>query len=64
MKALLTNRASAAIQSDNEFSAYYNRQIADGKPKRVALNGVKNKMISRVFAVVQRGNPYVKNPVE
>jgi len=64
MKALLSNRASAAIQSDNEFSAYYNRKIADGKPKLVALNGVKNKMISRVFAVVQRGNPYVKDPVE
>lgn len=64
MKALLSNGASAAIQSDNEFSAYYNRKIADGKPKLVALNGVKNKMLSRVFAVVQRGNPYVKDPVE
>ncbi len=64
MKALLSNGASAAIQSDNEFSVYYNRKIADGKPKLVALNGVKNKIISRVFAVVQRGKPYIKNPVE
>lgn len=64
MKALLSNGASAAIQSDNEFSVYYHRKIADGKPKLVALNGVKNKMISRVFAVVQRGKPYVKDPVE
>jgi len=64
MKALLSNGASAAIQSDNEFSTYYNRKIADGKPKLVALNGVKNKMISRVFAVVQKGKPYVKDPVQ
>ena len=64
MKALLSNGACAAVQSENEFSAYYNRKIAEGKPKLVALNSVKNKIISRVFAVVQRGTPYIKNPVD
>ena len=61
MKALLSNGACSVIQSENEFSAYYNRKLAAGKPKLVALNGVKNKIISRVFAVVQRGKPYVKD---
>ena len=64
MKALLSNGACFAIQLDNEFSNYYNRKIAEGKPKRVALNGVKNKIISRVFSVVHRNKPYVNDPVE
>jgi transposase len=64
MKALLSNGAAAAIQSPNEFSVYYHRKVAEGKPNLIALNGVKNKMISRVFAVVQRGKPYVKDPVK
>jgi hypothetical protein len=64
MKALLSNRASAAIQSDHEFSVYYKRKIANGKPKLVARKGVKNKIISRVCSVLQRGKPYIKNPTE
>ncbi|GAB4003028.1 hypothetical protein GCM10028807_62700 [Spirosoma daeguense] len=62
LKSLLSSGATSAIQSANEFSVYYNRKLAEGKPKLVALNGVRNKLISRVFAVVQRGTPYVKNP--
>ena len=61
LKSLLSSGATSAIQSPNEFSEYYNRKLAEGKPKMVALNGVRNKLISRVFAVVQRGTPYVKN---
>jgi len=61
LKSLLSSGATSAIQLPNEFSAYYNRKLAEGKPKLVTLNGVRNKLISRVFAVVQRGTPYVKN---
>ena len=64
LKALLSNGANAAIQSPNEFADYYNRKILEGKPKLVALNGVRNKLLSRVFAAVQRGTPYIKNQVE
>ena len=61
LKSLLSSGATSAIQSSNEFSVYYHRKLAEGKPKLVALNGVRNKLISRVFAVAQRGTPYVKN---
>jgi transposase len=61
LKSLLSSGATSAIQSPNEFSDYYHRKLAEGKPKLVALNGVRNKLISRVFAVVHRGTPYVKN---
>lgn len=46
IKALLSSGATAAIQSNNEFAAYYNRKLAEGKPEMVALNGVHNKMLS------------------
>jgi len=64
IKALLSNGASAAIQSENEFSSYYYRKIAQGKAKMIALNGVRNKMLSRVFSVVNRGTPYVADSAE
>ena len=64
IKALLSSGATAVIQSKNEFATYYQRKIAEGKPEMVALNGVRNKILSRVFSVVQRGIPYIKDPVE
>jgi transposase len=59
LKALLSNGATSVIQSENEFSVYYHRKIAEGKAKLVALNGVRNKILSRVFSVVKRGTPYI-----
>jgi len=60
IKALLSNGIMAAIQHDKELRAYYQRKIAEGKIKYKVLNAVKNKLISRVFATVKRGTPYVE----
>lgn len=60
LKALLTNGVMSAIQNDKEIKAYYERKIAQGKLKYKVLNAVKNKLISRVFATVKRGTPYVE----
>ena len=60
LKALLTNGVMSAIQYDKELKAYYERKIAEGKLKYKVLNAVKNKLISRVFATVKRGTPYVE----
>ena len=60
IKALLSNGIMAAIQHDKELRAYYERKIAQGKIKYKVLNAVKNKLISRVFATVKRGTPYVE----
>ena len=64
LKSLLSIGSNAAIQSPNEFADYYNRKILEGKPKLVALNGVRNKLLSRVFAAVQRGTPNIKNQID
>jgi len=59
MKTLLTLASVSAIQCDKELKHYYKKKVAEGKPKMVALNNVRNKIISRAFAVVKRGTPYV-----
>ncbi len=60
IKALLSNGMMAAIRHDKEINKYYHRKIAEGKSKYSVFNAVKNKLISRVFAVVKRGTPYVE----
>jgi transposase len=59
MKTLLTLASVSAIQCDKELKYYYKKKVAEGKPKMVALNNVRNKILSRAFAVVRRGTPYV-----
>ena len=52
VKALLTQCARCAVQYDKELAAYYTRKIAQGKKYRVVINNVRNKLIHRIFAVV------------
>jgi hypothetical protein len=33
--------------------------VAEGKPKMVALNNVRNTLLLRAFAIIKRGTPYV-----
>jgi transposase len=59
MKSLLSMASISAIQHDSELRLYYNRKLAEGKDKMLAINNVRNKLIARAFAVVKRGTPYV-----
>lgn len=59
LKALIGNGVASALQWDQELATYYQRKIAEGKHKMVVQNAIKNKLISRVFATVKRGTPYV-----
>jgi transposase len=59
MKSLLNLSASSAILADPELKAYYQRRVEEGKSKMSTLNIVRNKIVHRIFAVVQRGTPYV-----
>ena len=47
------------IKKDNEFKRYYDRKKAEGKNSMCVLNVIKNKLLSRAFAAVKRGTPYV-----
>jgi len=59
MKALLTNGAYSAIQHDRELRNFFQRKIKQGKEEFCVINIIRNKLISRVFAAVKRGTPYV-----
>jgi transposase len=59
IKALLDCGARAAINHDPEIRLYYQRRLEEGKTKKSSINVVRNKLISRMFAVVKRATPYV-----
>ena len=58
-KSLLSNCATSAITNNAEMNAYYRRRINEGKDKMSTINIIRNKILGRIFAVVQRGTPYV-----
>ena len=59
-KTLLLRGANAAITGKNELSKYYNRKLKEGKNKNVIKNAIAFKIITRVFAVIQRQSPYLQ----
>lgn len=61
LKKLLHMAAMAAINSDKELKAYYQRKVAEGKNKMLVLNAIRNKILQRLTAVIRRGTPYNPN---
>ena len=60
IKALLNLAAMNAIKFNGEYKQYYNKRINElGKNKMSTLNIIRNKLVYRVFAVINRGTPYV-----
>lgn len=58
MKCLLDLSAKAAVQYDKELREYYLRRLESGKPKMSTINVVRNKLLYRMFAVVERQTPF------
>ena len=58
LKVLLTSCARSAVVHDKALSAYYARKMAEGKTGRVVINNVRNKLLHRIFAVVNSKIPY------
>ena len=61
LKALMHMGALSAIQHSEEFRAYYERKVKEGKPKLAVINAVKNKQILRMYACVRDNRMYKKN---
>jgi transposase len=61
IKCNLHMASLTAIKYDNDIKAYYERKVAEGKNKMSVLNAIRNKLLSRIFAVVERGTIYQKN---
>lgn len=60
LKSLLLNGVHSAIQYDPELRAYYNRKCGEGKHPQSVRNAIICKLLYRVYAVINRGTPYVK----
>lgn len=58
-KSLFSNCAVNAIIHNPEMRMYYKRRLKEGKDKMSTINIIRNKLLSRFFAVIQRGTPYV-----
>lgn len=59
LKSLLNMCALNAKKYDLQIKQYYERKIKEGKPKMLVLNNIRCKLLGRVFAVINRGTPYV-----
>lgn len=64
LKCNLHMASLTAIKLDTDLRAYYERKVAEGKPKMSVLNAVKCKLLARVVAVVNKGEIYVNNRIE
>ncbi len=59
IKSLLDMCAKSAIISNYEMKSYYLKRTGEGKNKMCTINIIRNKLLSRIFAVVKRKTPYV-----
>lgn len=50
---------AANVAKDPLFKAVYDRQTAKGKPHKVALSHVANKMLRVIFSVLKNNKPYI-----
>ncbi|MFT5822417.1 MAG: transposase [Crocinitomix sp.] len=59
IKSLLEMGARSAIQFSPEMRMFYQKRVEKGKNKSSTLNIVRNKLVARIFAVIERKTPYV-----
>lgn len=59
MKTLLSRSAATSIQYSPEMKQYFQRRLSEGKSKMSTLNIIRNKILSRIFAVALRQSPFV-----
>jgi len=60
LKCNLHMASLSAVKLDADLKAYYERKVAEGKNRMSVLNAVKNKLLARVIAVVNKGEEYVR----
>lgn len=61
LKSTLHLAALSSTRYVPDIKQYYERKVAEGKSKMSVLNAIRNKILQRVIAVVNRGTPYIEN---
>jgi transposase len=60
LKCNLHMASLTAVKLDDDLKAYYERKVAEGKNKMSVLNAVRNKLLARVVACVNKQKEYIK----
>ncbi|MBC8375756.1 MAG: IS110 family transposase [FCB group bacterium] len=61
MRKLLHLAARSVVTHDQNFRKYYLRKLEEGKPKKVILNNVANKLLKVLCAIIRDQAPYIDN---
>jgi transposase len=61
IRKLLYLAAMSVSVHNAQFRAYYLRKVAEGKPKRLVLNNIANKLLKVVCALVRSETIYIPN---
>lgn len=61
LKKMLHLCALTVLKYSPEFKQYFERKKAEGKNGMSVLNAIRNKLVLRVVAVVNKQQPYVEN---
>lgn len=61
LKTLLHLCAESSTRMKNQFGDYYKRKVALGKNGLIAINGIRNKLVLTIAAVVRNNQPYNPN---
>lgn len=61
IRKLLHLGARAACTHKEPYRSYYIRKIHEGKPKKLAINNVANKLLKVACAILTSGKPYMEN---
>lgn len=59
LKSLLNMCALSFKKYDKEIAEYYQKKIDEGKNPMLVMNNIRCKILSRVFAIVNRGSEYI-----
>lgn len=60
-KGLLNMCATTSIICNPEIKAYYQKKRLEGKNGMSVMNAIRNKVLARIFAVINRRTPYVNS---
>ena len=58
LKSLLHMASLSAVKIGGEMQDYYQRKVGEGKNKMSVLNAVRNKLVHRMVAVIERQTAY------
>lgn len=60
LRKLLYLAAMRMKRSNDDYKKYYDRKLAEGKPGKVILNNIANRIIRLICGVINSGKPYIQ----